>query len=191
MFHMKQNKITKYVTPFTNQNQQQQIKGMYEHITPAFNSLSFKLKRNEKAEKIVRDQCIEKEKEKKEFKSKVYGAIIRYKDKNQETYYALIQGRYTGKWSFPKGHSNKGEEPYDCVKREVYEETGIRDLPNPTAEKRIGFGYYYIFDVEIKYELKPQDKKEVMNQCWVTEKELDNLELNVDASYFKKGLVNI
>ncbi len=121
MFHMKQNKITKYVTS----NNQFQNQGMYEHITPAFNSLSFKLKRNEctdvtqyRKEK-VKEKEKEKEKEKDGFKSKVYGAIIRYKDPIQEeTYYALIQGRYTGKWSFPKGHSNKGEEPYDCVKRE-------------------------------------------------------------------------
>ncbi len=131
----------------------------------------------------------QQEQVKKEFKSKVYGAIMRYTDKNtKEIYYALIQGRYTGKWSFPKGHSNKGEEPYDCVRREVFEETGIKGLPNPTSDQRIGFGHYYIFDVETKYDLQPQDKKEVMNHRWVTQKELDELQLNVDASYFKKSL---
>ncbi len=133
----------------------------------------------------------QQQKQQKEFRSKVYGAIMRYKDKNtNEIYYAVIQGRYTGKWSFPKGHSNKGEEPYDCVKREVFEETGIQELPNPTSDQRIGFGHYYIFDVEIKYDLQPQDKKEVMNHRWVTQKELDELQLNVDASYFKKSLIS-
>ena len=133
----------------------------------------------------------QQENQQKEFKSKVFGAIMRYKDKDtNEIYYALIQGRYTGKWSFPKGHSNKGEEPYDCVKREVFEETGIQTLPNPTSDQRIGFGHYYIFDVETKYDLQPQDKKEVMNHRWVTQSELDNLQLNVDASYFKKWLVS-
>ena len=116
---------------------------------------------------------------------------MRYKDPNSnEIYYALIQGRYTGKWSFPKGHSNKGEEPYDCVKREVFEETGIQTLPNPTSDQRIGFGHYYIFDVETMYHLNPQDCKEVMDKRWVTQSELDGLQLNVDASYFKKSLVS-
>jgi 8-oxo-dGTP pyrophosphatase MutT (NUDIX family) len=128
---------------------------------------------------------------KKEFRAKVYGAIMRYKDKNtNEIYYALIQGRYTGKWSFPKGHSNKGEEPYDCVKREVYEETGISNLPNSSSDQRIGFGHYYIFDVEAKYHLNPQDCKEVMDKRWVTLKEMEQLQLNVDASYFKKMLLS-
>jgi hypothetical protein len=131
------------------------------------------------------------QKQQKEFRSKVYGAIMRYKDKDtNEIYYALIQGRYTGKWSFPKGHSNKGEEPYDCVKREVFEETGINNLPNPISDQRIGFGHYYIFDVETKYSLNPQDCKEVMDKRWVTQYEFDELQLNVDASYFKKLLVS-
>lgn len=128
---------------------------------------------------------------KKEFRPKVYGAIMRYKDKNtNDIYYALIQGRYTGKWSFPKGHSNKGEEPYDCVRREVFEETGIQTLPNSSSDQRIGFGHYYIFDVETMYPLNPQDCKEVMDKRWVTVKEMDELQLNVDASYFKRMLIS-
>lgn len=127
----------------------------------------------------------------KEWKPKVFGAIMRYKEPNTlETYYALIQGRYTQKWSFPKGHSNKGEEPYDCVKREVYEETGINNLPNPTSDGRVGFGHYYVFDVETKYEINPQDKKEVMNYKWATLEEMTTLQLNVDASYFKRSLLS-
>lgn len=197
MFYMKTNKSNK-------------------QMAPAFSSLSFKAKRNpdpyfkslieSTTQNIIKkpsqntqlrqvetkNNKEEKPHElKKEFRSKVYGAIMRYKDKNtKEVYYALIQGRYTGKWSFPKGHSNRGEEPYDCVKREVFEETGIQTLPNPISDQRIGFGHYYIFDVETKYDLQPQDKKEVMNHRWVTQNELDELQLNVDASYFKKLLLN-
>jgi len=127
----------------------------------------------------------------KEFKSKVYGAIMRYKDKNtNKVYYALIQGRYTGKWSFPKGHSKKGEEPYDCVMREIFEETGIIHLPNSVEDQRIGFGHYYIFDVEIKYNLQPQDKNEVMNTIWVSLEEMNGMKLNVDASYFLKKMLS-
>ena len=48
---------------------------------------------------------------KKEFKSKVFGAILRYRSPHTHiTKYALVQGRYTGKWSFPKGHSLPDEE---------------------------------------------------------------------------------
>ena len=144
-----------------------------------------------KKEETPQQKEQKEQKQQKEFRSKVYGAIMRYKDKDtNEIYYALIQGRYTGKWSFPKGHSNKGEEPYDCVKREVFEETGIQTLPNPTSDQRIGFGHYYIFDVETKYSLNPQDCKEVMDKRWVTQYEFDELQLNVDASYFKKSLVS-
>jgi 8-oxo-dGTP pyrophosphatase MutT (NUDIX family) len=178
--------------PFTSDikkiNPDPYFKSLMEPDTSCINK---KLKQNQQLSHVEKNiHQGGQELEKKEFKSKVYGAIMRYTDKNtKEVYYALIQGRYTGKWSFPKGHSNKGEEPYDCVKREVFEETGIKGLPNPTSDQRIGFGHYYIFDVETKYDLQPQDKKEVMNHRWVTQKELDELQLNVDASYFKKSLL--
>lgn len=128
----------------------------------------------------------------KEFKSKVFGAILRYRNPNTHiTKYALVQGRYTGKWSFPKGHSNKGEEPYDCVRREVYEETGINNLPDSSESLRVGFGHYYIFDVEYEYSLQPTDTNEIMNTRWVTEDELKQLALNVDASYYKRMLIEL
>jgi ADP-ribose pyrophosphatase YjhB (NUDIX family) len=31
-------------------------------------------------------------------------------------------------WSLPKGHIESGEDPKDAAKREIYEESGIRDL---------------------------------------------------------------
>jgi 8-oxo-dGTP pyrophosphatase MutT (NUDIX family) len=117
---------------------------------------------------------------------------LRYKNPNTRiTKYALVQGRYTGKWSFPKGHSNKGEEPYDCVRREVYEETGINNLPDSSESLRVGFGHYYIFDVEYEYSLKPTDTNEIMNTRWVTEDELKQMALNVDASYYKRMLSDV
>ena len=73
-------------------------------------------------------------------KPKTYGAILKAKE-----YYALVQGRYTGKWSFPKGHSNEGENPIDCTIREVAEETGIETLPCPIEYREVGYGNYYVF----------------------------------------------
>jgi len=162
------------INPDTKENQSKQNKSIKKY-----------------SEKIQQKQQESPPSDKKEFRPKVYGAILRYKEPNtNEIYYALVQGRYTGKWSFPKGHSKKNEEPYDCVLREVMEETGIGNLPNPITENRIGFGYYYTFDVEVKYELSPKDATEIMNKGWMTLDEMNKLELNVDASYFKRMLLN-
>lgn len=60
------------------------------------------------------------------------GAIILSKNDNNKI--ALL---YRGKqkdWSFPKGHTEKGEVPAETMKREIKEETGLsviilRELP--------------------------------------------------------------
>ena len=128
------------------------------------------------------------QKEQKE-RSKVYGAIIKCSNANR-TSYALVQGRYTGKWSFPKGHSDGDESPYQCALREVNEETGLTSLSlsNPTDCLKIGFGNYYLFEVETEYELKPRDTNEIMETRWVTLEEMKCMTLNVDASYYRKQL---
>ena len=51
----------------------------------------------------------------------VYGTIL----VSPNNTVLLIKGRRTGKWSFPKGHSEQGETEIDCALRETYEETGI------------------------------------------------------------------
>lgn len=132
---------------------------------------------------------LREQKEQKEQKehSKVYGAIIRCSTPNRISY-ALVQGRYTGKWSFPKGHSDGDESPYQCALREVYEETGLTTLSNPTDCLKIGFGNYYLFELENEYELKPKDNNEIMDTRWVTLEELQQMTLNVDASYYRKQL---
>lgn len=44
-----------------------------------------------------------------------------------------------GKWDLPKGKMEKGEQPADCAKREVTEETGIKKL---TVKKKTGETYH-------------------------------------------------
>jgi ADP-ribose pyrophosphatase YjhB (NUDIX family) len=119
---------------------------------------------------------------------KTSGGILRYKSKFNEYYYALVQGSYHKKWSFPKGHINEEEKMFDCTRREIAEETGIDILPIPTTSLQIGFGYYYIFDMDEKYELCPRDKQEIMNTKWVTVEEMKELDTNADVSQFVRML---
>lgn len=121
-------------------------------------------------------------------RSRVYGGIlyVSHTDPHQERY-ALVQGRYTGKWSFPKGHSTDGETPMECTVREIAEETGIKHLPPPIEYLRIGYGNYYVFPVLYPVPLLPIDTHEIINTAWVTMKEMDTLMLNVDVSRYRRG----
>jgi len=61
------------------------------------------------------------------------GAIIFRKEKGKNLflllkYPALSHRSKKDYWDFPKGHIEKGETEIEAVKREVKEETGIRDL---------------------------------------------------------------
>ena len=60
------------------------------------------------------------------------GAIIFYKEQGK-IYYLLLSYSSIKKinkiyWGFSKGHIEKGEKELDTIKREVFEETGIKDL---------------------------------------------------------------
>lgn len=120
-------------------------------------------------------------------KHKTYGAILCIKSSGKDRY-ALVQGRYTGKWSFPKGHSNEGEEPFECTKREVAEETGIDELPDPLEYIQVGYGNYFIFKLNEPVPLIPRDTNEIMDTKWVTLDEMEKMALNADASLYRKQL---
>jgi len=120
-------------------------------------------------------------------RARVYGGILRvsHSDPRQEQY-AIVQGRYSGKWSFPKGHSNEGELPLECTLREIEEETGIKSLPDPIETVRFGYGFYHVFSLNESIPLVPQDTYEIMNTMWATIDEMGLLSLNVDVSRFVK-----
>jgi ADP-ribose pyrophosphatase YjhB (NUDIX family) len=44
-------------------------------------------------------------------------------------------------WSFPKGHVDEGETPLEAAKREIYEETGLKNLE---FVKELGFIQRYL-----------------------------------------------
>lgn len=144
----------------------------------AFHSLSFR-----------RDYSINAYRQQQHRKTEnmtTYGAILVNKRRLGEDLYALVQGRYTGKWSFPKGHSNEGEKPMECTLREVLEETGIEKLPKPVDFIQIGYGNYYLFELEDTQPLIPRDKHEIMDTKWVTLEEMEGMSLNADASLYRK-----
>jgi len=123
---------------------------------------------------------------------RVYGGILHTNETDPEKVrYLLVQGRYSGKWSFPKGHSYTGEEPLVCARREIMEETGLAHLPDPIEYIRLGYGNYYVFVCPFMFIPMPQDTGEIMGTAWVTLKEMGTLPLNVDVSRFHKKKTRI
>lgn len=153
-------------------------KQIHKPISKAFQSLSF------------RGKLGYPQKQMEKGRAKIYGGILRIKYSTGYKY-ALVQGRYTGKWSFPKGHSNKGEEPMECTQREVAEETGIDILPEPIEYLQIGYGHYYIFDLKEQLPLIPRDTNEIMDTKWVTIEEMEKMSLNADANHYLRQLRSV
>ncbi len=65
-------------------------------------------------------------------KEKSAGAII-FRKENNEIYYLLLhyapsEPGKRGQWGFAKGHVEQGETEIETAKREINEETGIKDL---------------------------------------------------------------
>lgn len=146
----------------------------------AFKSLSFRGKRGYASNtfNMKRDTTIATS------TPRTFGGILRIREEDGTEKYAIVQGRYTGKWSFPKGHSEKDESPLDCSEREIGEETSIDVLPPPTAYVKMCYGHYYIFDLKEAVRLIPRDTCEIMDTKWVTIEEMGRLLLNADASMY-------
>ena len=103
-------------------------------------------------------------------------------------YYALVQGRQTGKWSFPKGHANEGEEPLKCALREIEEETGLTGLVEENRVcGKVGYGNYFLFILPSMVELKAVDTKEIMATAWVSVEQMHEMNVNADVHSFLVG----
>ena len=156
-------------------------------VNKAFSSLSFRGNRGY-SESIIHNS-VNRFKGKNVIRTATYGGILRTRNEMEEERYVLVQGRYTGKWSFPKGHSNEGETALECALREVGEETGIDELPEASDYLKIGYGNYFVFNLSEEVVLKARDKKEIMCTRWVTIEEMMGMSLNSDASQFRKILI--
>jgi 8-oxo-dGTP pyrophosphatase MutT (NUDIX family) len=80
------------------------------------------------------------------------GAII-FRKENNKIFYLLLH--YPGAshraekdyWDFPKGHIEKGEKIEDTVKREIFEETGLKDIKILSGFKET-IKYFFKFEGE-------------------------------------------
>ena len=80
------------------------------------------------------------------------GAVVFGKEDGKIYYLLLHYG--AGHWDFPKGHIEKDEKEEDTVKREVAEETGIKDI------KIIeGFKEWIKYFYRKTYDLNEDEKK--------------------------------
>jgi mRNA-decapping enzyme subunit 2 len=114
---------------------------------------------------------------------KVYGAICVNKDGEV----ALVKGRTSNKWSFPKGHRERGETALDCALRELEEETGLLLNTKYVSSHNLKGGEYFIFAIEDDKTpiLCPHDTREISEAAWWPLTSLPLLDSNVDVSIFR------
>jgi len=149
--------------------------------TPSFRSLGTRSRRT--FQMVLSDEPVVSE----VTKVPVYGGILHTVYEGVD-YYALVQGRHTGKWSFPKGHLQHGETGPECALREIAEETGMDDVDHA---KSIGtfflhYGTYYHYECAGFEPLLPRDQKEIVHAKWMTLEMMRNVSLNADVSQFRK-----
>lgn len=66
------------------------------------------------------------------------GAIV-YRKYHGNTEILLIKHVGSGHWSFPKGHVEGDETEIETAKREIFEETGIEVMIDPTFRELISY----------------------------------------------------
>lgn len=117
----------------------------------------------------------------------IYGGILHTIYEGVD-YYALVQGRHTGKWSFPKGHLQLGETGPECALREIAEETGLDEVDHATSIGTLflHYGTYYLYECSGFDPLLPRDQKEIVHAKWMTLEEMRGVSLNADVSQFRK-----
>jgi ADP-ribose pyrophosphatase YjhB (NUDIX family) len=117
----------------------------------------------------------------------VYGSIL----VSPRGCICVVKGRSSGKWSFPKGHANRGETPFQCAARETLEETGIQIPWQTYRPMRLSVGMYYVLFVDAEYVCCTNDENEIQDIQWLSVDELKQQRVNVDVSAFLKRLSHV
>jgi ADP-ribose pyrophosphatase YjhB (NUDIX family) len=68
------------------------------------------------------------------------GIIFRRNKQNNQLEILLIQDA-KNRWTIPKGHVEEGEEPKDTAKREIQEETGLKEMRVMNWLGKVNFRY--------------------------------------------------
>jgi len=118
------------------------------------------------------------------YKDPVYGCIL----VTNNNKHLLVQGRSTGKWSFPKGHPDANEAPIDCAHRELFEETGLKIPPLFSEVCHLATGSYYKYNVRGEYICDVQDPQEIMATAWVTTDEMKKMSVNIDVNTYLRSI---
>ncbi|WP_028596217.1 NUDIX hydrolase [Paenibacillus assamensis] len=122
----------------------------------------------------------------------VYGILV--KD-NKILLIRKSRGPHTGKWDLPGGRMEFGEQPYEALKREFLEETGISELEG-TIKTATSYTITYpfkvnqleelhhigiIYDVKLlsdRFQLKTEgDQHDSLGAEWICLDDLHNLEI--------------
>jgi 8-oxo-dGTP pyrophosphatase MutT (NUDIX family) len=117
--------------------------------------------------------------------NRVYGTIIF----SSAGRILIVQGRETGKWSFPKGHKNNAEEqPLECALRETWEESGLLLGKGYLEMLQLAAGRYFVYRLEDEPALLSHDNNEIMDMRWVPLDSLATHNNNCDIrSYLMRG----
>jgi 8-oxo-dGTP pyrophosphatase MutT (NUDIX family) len=100
---------------------------------------------------------------------------------------ALVQGKYTGIWSFPKGHLERAETSQQCALREFFEETGqtLETNAKQLGYKKMANGGYFIYEVTQEFSFHPANLEEISQGGWFTFEEISHMNCNIDVNFFK------
>jgi 8-oxo-dGTP pyrophosphatase MutT (NUDIX family) len=110
----------------------------------------------------------------------VYGCIL----VSPYRKYLLVQGRSSGKWSFPKGHPYENETPLECARRELYEETGLNVPVNYSDSYQLSTGVYYLYNVRSEILCETLDPNEIINISWFSVSQMKKIKVNIDVNTF-------
>lgn len=120
---------------------------------------------------------------------KVYGSIC----VNDQGKILLVRGRESQKWSFPKGHLERGERAEGCARRELWEETGLQIQGDYTSFHKLFGGEYFVFPIEGEPYVEPIDTHEIQEAKWIPMNEIteESFRCNIDLSIFRSVLRGI